>query len=184
MKKRLLYVDRNELFKYQQYENSLKEAYNELMTVAEKALGIDKITDLKKYLESPKEYLVLEYWSMYCDHKPEHLDKENVFTKDTGIDLFKVDKLKAKYDKSYKLLGDHKPAVNGSEIKYRVKKDLFNRYLNKEKEAHFDALNEFLDAAKKLKEFEKNNPVIHLVRCSNNIRISNLEPEIIKERFI
>ena len=82
-----------------------------------------------------------------------------------------------------KQLDQHAPVIKSDGIRWKLKKESFNKTLNPEHEAHYKAVEDFLASAKVLKEFEPYNHDFHLNRFSDSIRMVGLELVIEKTKF-
>lgn len=184
MSEKLLYTDLKLFEQYKAKEDKVKEIINELMQLSEKALGITKVSSIKKYLDNPKDYLVNEYWTLYCSHKPQHLNKTNVFVNETNIDLSILHRLKKELDNTITALHEFAPVIDEDSITYKVNKDSFNKYLDPLKKDHYKALEDFFKCAKRLQQFEPYNKDHFLARYSESIHMVNIEASINKLKFV
>lgn len=133
-------------------ENQLFKAYDELLTLSESVIGIDKVDNIKALLDQPTDYLINTYWNLYCLNMPEHLDKQNIMSQQTGVSIAMIEHLKNKIDSLIKRL-NKKPIINAKGIKSVIKKSDYDIYLDKSKKDHYNALNKVLDSLDELKKY-------------------------------
>ena len=104
------------------------------------------------FLDEPKSYLINHYWNLYCDHLPDHLNRENTLQTQTRIDLSRVNDLKLDFWNLYDKLNKHKPKIDASGVHSTFKKESFNIYLNPAKQKHYKALQDVLNSIEELKK--------------------------------
>jgi hypothetical protein len=181
----LLDNDTTSFQKYQKIEDDLKTILSKLVTKHEEVLGKDEKIDYKAYLVAPSEYLVSKYWDVHCSNLPNHLNKKAVILSHTNIDVDDVVMLSKKWSESILLLrADCLPKITSNSVKWSVKKELFDRFLDDSKKDHYNALKRFLDAYYELTKFENIEGLRYLPRITRNYTTNNLKLGTNPESFI
>ena len=138
--------------RYKAIESQLFKVLQELEQISKKCLGAETIDNWKLYVDDPKSYLINHYWNLFCDHLPEHLNKENTLQTQTNINLSRVNDLKLDFWNLYDKLNKQKPKIDASGVHSAFKKESFNLYLKESKRDHYKALQDVLNSIETLKK--------------------------------
>lgn len=184
-KRELLFIDTRLYEINLKHEGYLKKLLQDLEHLAVKVLGsIDNIDNYRALIDNPSNYLVTSYWSMFCDNRPEHLNREKVMQNDTNVSLNQLEQIRRSWiDTVSKLHPVCRPQVNAKGVTWCVTDEPFKCYLSEDKKSHYHALKRFLKAYNNLLQHEPNNPVSQIHRWSQNMTIQGLELDIVKENF-
>lgn len=171
--------------RYQRIENDLKNILNQLEAKHKEVLGKDIKIDYKAYLVAPSDYLVSTYWQNYCSELPSHLNKKSIIFSQTNIDVNEAELLGIIWNEnSLTMRADCLPKITLKGVKWGVRKELFNRYLDDSKKDHYNALQSFLEAYENLNKYENLQGLRYLPRITRNYTAHNLELGINPELFV
>jgi hypothetical protein len=170
--------NQSEFDRFKQIETDLFNFKDDLLELSDHAVGADKITDLKKYLQDPINFLVDLYRTLYITNKPDTADFKGIFQTETRIPLSKVKEIKDLFDARMKALGRHAPIINGKEIISTLKKDSFNIYLDETKREHYETLNLYVDSYKKLATLTNVGGSIHCIRAVGSLQMDGIGVKI------
>lgn len=184
MAKKLLFTDYERFNRFKKIENDAQEVLEELKQIYKKALGIDEVTDYKKLIETPTDYLAQEYWRLHSKNLPKHLDKTNVFTTQTGVNIGRLNTLSNNFEVLSSKLGEYAPKTSNNGVLFRVKQENFNKYLKPELAEHYEKLERLLEVANELKQYEENTHNPALVKYSQNLIFNGLVPCINVSAFV
>ena len=151
-------------------------------TIAEDLPNVD--LDYLQLFEHPAEYVILEWWKDNKNFFPNNADKAKAFSNVANTDLQELHTLVLQFQDVAKRMKAHKPTIEKNNIKWNVKKESFERRLDQKKKDHYNALNNFLESAKKLQEYEQGNGNLHLVRFSPNLQFQNMDAVINNYKFV
>lgn len=157
----------------EQRENELFAALEEMKAFYENAIG-KEVDDYVALLKDPATYLVQKYWSLYCEGKPEHLDKGRVFYNETGVDSSVMEGLKKKFYKAFDLLRDSAPTITKKGVKSNLSKEGYYLELDAEKKDEYMAYKAFVDAARVLEEKYGARGGYNLVRFADKLIYENM----------
>jgi len=149
-------------------EEQLNAALDEMKAIYKKAMN-KEVDDLVKFLADPSGYIVDKYWETYCKDRPPHLERGQVFTTDTGIDPSTLEVIKKRFYDAFNNLRDSAPIITKTVVKSGLKRSDYCLYLDETKKDQYDALMDFLNAAKVLKEKFGASGEFHLLRYANNV---------------
>lgn len=159
-------------------EEQLNAALDEMKAIYKKGVARE-VDDLVKFLADPSGYVVAKYWETYCKDRPAHLDKVQVFTSDTGIVPNTLESIKTRFYKAFEQLRDSAPIITKTAVRSGLKRSDYCLHLDEDKKEEYDALMDFLNAAKVLKEKFGAGGDFHLLRYGNKLRMginSVIEP--------
>jgi hypothetical protein len=166
--------NQSEFDRFKQLETDLFNFKDDLLELSDHAVGADKITDIKKYLQDPINILVDLYRALYITNKPDTADFKGIFQTETRISLSKVQEIKSLFDARMQALGKHAPIINAAGITSTLKEDPFNIYLDETKREHYETLKLFIDAYKKIATFTNVGGAIHCVRAVGSLQMDGL----------
>lgn len=172
---------------YQRFHNiqdELQKYYDEFMMLADQSLGLNKVDNVKMYLDNPADYLVNRYRTLWLKDRPPHLDFAMIFENETRVTVLRLDQLKSRFWNTHKSLGKYAPTINAKGMTTNIKKEYFNVYLDESKKDHYNALKSFLDSLDKLREYENVQQPVNFVRSINSLIMNNLTPVINTSKFI
>jgi len=170
------------------YERNLElqnKAKNVVSTICEMiAQDVPDIElDYIQLMENPAEYTIMEWWEKNKEHFPENTNSAKVFDNMANTDLQELNTLVLQFQDIAKRLRRYKPTIEKNNIKWNVSKSAFEHRLDPKKKEHYNALNNFLESAEKLQEFEQGRRH-HLMQFSPNLQFDNLDVVIEKNKFI
>lgn len=185
MKPILLYNDTAKFERYKSIENDLKLALSKLKNIADKSLGYNSIDNLKTFVATPTNYIVNRYWEKYGSaFNPENSDLVEVYERNNKWNVATIDLFKSDFDLLHKRLGEYAPTLTAKDIKYNVKKPIFDVYLSEDKRSHYECLERFLSVSQELRTYEKCQGDISLMRYApQNLRVIGLDVQILKDQF-
>ena len=185
MKRRKLYTDTNTYNSWKKKEDEMFKILSKLETIAEDALGTDPINDYEHFLQNTEEYLIAEYWFRWgSKHNAPHADATIVFENSTRTRVSEVTDLKVKFQKAFEAMSSYIPTVNALGVHSNLKIEQFDKFLHKDKAKEFDALNNFLDAAKEIEQYGARGYVNLLRFANNNLMMEGLEAKVNLTKFI
>ncbi|NYJ26336.1 hypothetical protein [Allomuricauda sp. ARW1Y1] len=152
----------------EQRESELFAALEEMKAIYKNAIGKD-VDDYVALLKDPTTYLVQKYWSLYCEGKPEHLDKDRVFFNETGVDSNAMEGLKKTFYRAFDLLRDSAPTITKKAVKSNLSKEGYYLELDDEKKDEYIAYKAFVDAARVLEEKYGAKGGYNLVRFADKL---------------
>ena len=160
-------------------EESVRNAYNEIVDLAVQSLGKkDLIIDHSELVESPYEYTLKVFWDTYCQNEPSHLDKDRVFTSKTSLTQTLFDSAKRNFKDATKQMTQHFPTIAKTGLKSNLEKERFDIYLHPDKAEEYNAVLAFMNAAKELRDRFNGGGSMHVVRMHSSILLGNNAPEI------
>jgi hypothetical protein len=177
MKNKKIAFNQSEFERHQKMDKELIRCKDSLIELAEQTCGIDKIVDLKKFLNDPAQYLVTLYSSLYLKGRPQHLN-EQIFEAETRISIARIIEAKQRFDEASKASGKFAPTINALGVTSNVNEEAFNIYLDPAKADHYNALQTFIDAFRNLKEFSHVGNESHLMRAVPSLLMEGLEVKI------
>jgi hypothetical protein len=166
-----------------QIEKELFAAKDELIELSEQTCGINKITDLKKFLEQPGQYLVDLYRTLYLSNRPEHLDFKTILENETRVSISRINEVKVRYDKATLEMRNHAPTLNADTMTSNLDPKAFDIILDPVKKDHYNALKSFLYAIENLKNYTNVNSPRNFVRSIPDITLQGLQPTIQINKF-
>ena len=158
----------------EEYQLKLIEAFNELELIANTTLGLDKISNYASFIQAPANYILLLYTDLVSSFYPPNTDMQRAYQLNTGVALKQINESAAKFWKYHKLMQKHAPLINAKGLKFQLKADAFNIYLNEDKREHFECLQRFIKASEDLMQFDGNG-IINIVRFSPSLQMNGLQ---------
>jgi len=182
LKKQVIDFDTFSFEKYTKIQNETKEAFEVLKDLYKQVLGDLPIRCYKEYLEDSTTYLINAWFEANSKYYPPNTIPQRAFLV-VDVEAEDISYACTRFNNLCKQLDQHAPVIKSDGIRWKLKKESFNKTLNPEHEAHYKAVEDFLASAKVLKEFEPYNHDFHLNRFSDSIRMVGLELVIEKTKF-
>jgi hypothetical protein len=174
MDREILYFDEATYDYFLNKEKELFKTIHKLETLVNISIGENEIKSYRDFLNNPFDFMVELYWERYNSFYPPNSNIKDVFVRNSKVTRSEVDGLKELFEKQIKEMQHHAPKIN-KKVVSGIKKDSFNKYLNDNKKAEYDAVKKFIDAANGLKEYGCTGGV-HLMHFSNGrLRLKGLE---------
>ena len=165
-------------------ENNINNVYNKIKELGEQALGIDKCNMVELLKSSnPAEYIVNEYAELYLQDFPKHLSPSHLFLQQTKVSLEAFKQLKLQLDEYLAQMGNHKPTINAKGVKSNLKKEKFNIYLNENKKAYYNLLENLINLIAEIKQYNGVSNSIQLVRAYPDLLMDGTELKINVAKF-
>ena len=183
-KKVLVWNDEATYNSYRLKEQKILQVVDDLIVLSNTSLGLNKVDSWIEYLKNPSEYLVQRYWQEYgLQFNPPHTDREKLFFNSVAIGPERLIELKASFDKLVLSMGKYAPTVTKKGLTSKLKKEMFNKWLNPEKANEYFACLELIEASKKMLPYNANAHM--LIRFYDGVRLNDVS-ELIPDfyRFV
>ena len=184
-KRVVLYNDTTTYERFKGFEKDLKRVVTKLQNICDTSLGLNQIENMSIFLNTPTEYIVNRYWIAYGSKTaPENANKVEVYDRNHKIKASSINSLKSQYDVLIHKLGSHAPKVTKTEIVYNVQKGSFDKYIDSQKQAHYECLQRFLKVSKELRQYENCTNDISLMKYApQNLRMDSLSAVVNRHNF-
>jgi len=183
--KTVLYNDEPTYLRFKALEKDLKKVITKLQNICDTSLGLNQIDNLTLFINAPTEYIVNRYWIAFGSKTaPDNADKVEVYDRNNKFKASTISELKNDYDILIYKLGSHAPKITKTEIVYNVQKKSFDKYIDNQKQAHYECLERFLKVSQELRTHEQCSNDISLMKYApQNLRMDSLNAVINKHNF-
>ncbi|WP_149274685.1 hypothetical protein [Pareuzebyella sediminis] len=154
-------------------QEQIDAIYERLEAIGKKVLGVDKIADYGTFMAAPYDYLVNEFWALYGQYEPGHTSKERFLDSKIKVDTIELEKMRSSLQKLVKEMGKHAPNFSKAKMTNNLKKSDFAIFLNPEKEEEYNALENFINAARVLRAKYNAGTAGSIVTFHNNISLDH-----------
>jgi len=182
LKKQVIDCDNVSFEKYTKLQNEAKQVFEQLKELHKQVLGDLPIRNYKEYLEDSTTYLINAWFEANSKYYPPNTIPQRAFLV-VDVEAEDIGYACTKFNNLIKELHEHAPVIKSDGLQWKVKKESFQKYLNPELEAHYNALNKLIDCVNELEQFESVYRV-GIFRSSNNIVWQGLDLTVSKSNFI
>lgn len=155
------------------FQEQLDREYLQLITKGKEVLGVEKLTDIKAYIDNPKEYLESEFRNLYGLNEPKHISSEAFLASKIKVDFIALNQNKKIINDLSKKMQRFAPTFTKDGLKINFKEADFNQYLNPKKQKEYYALEALVDAAKIVQQDHSGTESIHITRFHKGLIIQN-----------